>query len=137
MGGKRIAGRVEGEGVVYARLWHFAFFKLSADRRYLAVDTKQAHATRFFIRKDKKRGEKERTGSGLAGGNATRQVHREAGLILSVHPRRLSFPPSFSRRFAMETAPTRLGYYSANSQQPVSTTRLAHRSGLSRRLDVG
>lgn len=45
----------KGEEVVYARLWHFAFFKLSADRRYLAVDTKQAHATRFFIRKDKKK----------------------------------------------------------------------------------
>ena len=33
------------------------------------------------------------------------------------------FSPSFSRRFAMETFSTGLGYYSANSRQPVSTTR--------------
>ena len=90
----------EGAGVageeVYAGLWHFAFFKLSADRRYLPWTQNKPMLLAFSFERTKNR-------SGLAGGNATCQVYTEAGLNPS--PTLLPISPLFfPRRFAMETA---------------------------------
>lgn len=100
-GGGREGAGVVGEEV-YAGLWHFAFFKLSADRRYLPRTQNKPMLLAFSFERTKNR-------SGLAGGNATCQVYTEAGLnpsptLLLVSP--LFFSPP--RRFCNGNGSARL-----------------------------